>query len=135
MGRQIEERVSRIVNAGPDAVQNHIAAEGALDFFVWLGLIFLKVHLKDKEFRIHRDLREPDDKIGDIYNWEVLHHLHCIVRCFMNNAELEPGIFGSLYVFPAKREGWHDQFDYADVFPAQTMLLRLGDVALITTFD
>jgi len=70
MGREIEERISRVVNAEPEAVQKHIAAGNGLEFFVWLGLIFLKTHLKDRDFRIDRDLREPDDKIGDLYDWQ-----------------------------------------------------------------
>ena len=135
MGRQIEERMSRVVNAGREAVQNHIAAGNGLDFFLWLGLIFLKTHLKDREIRISPDFREPDDKIGDVYDWQVLHHLHCIVRCFLNGATLEKEVLGSLAAFVAKSENWQDAFDYGDLFHAQTMLLRLGDVALITTFD
>ena len=39
MGRQIEERISKVVNAGPEAVQKHIAEGNGLEFFVWLGLI------------------------------------------------------------------------------------------------
>ena len=135
MGRQIEERISVVVNAGPEAVQKHIAAGNGLEFFVWLGLIFLKTHLKDREFRINPDLREPDDKIGDIYDWQALHHLHSIVRCFVNGAKIDKEVFGSLAAFAAKSEGWRDPFDYGDIFSAQTMLLRLGDVALITTFN
>jgi hypothetical protein len=135
MGREIEERISRVVNAGPEAVQKHIADGNGLEFFVWLGLIFLKTHLKDRDFRIDRDLREPDDKIGDLYDWQALHHMHCLVRCFVNGAHLEKEVFGSLAAFAAKREGWLDDFDYGDVFPAQTLLLRLGDVVLVTTFN
>jgi hypothetical protein len=104
-------------------VQNHIAAGNGLEFFVWLGLIFLKIHLKDRDFRVVRDLREPDDKIGDVYDWQALHHMHCLVRCVINGAHLEKEVFGSLAA------------DYGDVFSAQTMLLRLGDVTLITTFN
>jgi hypothetical protein len=44
-------------------------------------------------------------------------------------------IFGSLAAFAAKSEGWHEAFDYGDLFQAQTMLLRLGEVVLITTFN
>ena len=135
MGRQIEERINRVVNAGPEAVRNHISGGNGLEFFVWLGLIFLKTHLKDREFRINLDLREPDDKIGDIYDWQALHHLHCIVRCFVNGATLEKDVFGLLAAFPAKSESARDEFDYGDTFPAQTMMLRLGDIALITTFN
>src|SRR5258706_1898413 len=59
----------------------------------------------------------------------------CIARCFVNGAALEKEGFGSLGVFAAKTQGWHEQFDYGDLVEAQTMLLRLGDVVLITTFD
>jgi hypothetical protein len=135
MGRQIEQRISAVVNAGPEAVQHHIAHGNALEFFVWLGLIFLKSHLKDRDFRIERDLRKPDHKIGDLYDWETLHHLHCIVRCFVNGSHLDKEVFGSLGAFAAKSQGSLDEFDYGDLFEAQTMLLRLGDVVLITTFN
>lgn len=135
MGRQIEERISKVVNAGPEAIRKHIADGNALEFFVWLGLIFLKTHLKDREFRIHLDLRKPDDRIGDLYNWDELHHLHCVTRCFMNGAIIEKEVFGSLGVFAAKTEGSSDEFDYGDLVAAQTVLLRLGDVALVATFN
>ena len=135
MGEQIEGRISPVVNAGPEAVQNHIAAGHGLEFFVWLGLIFLKTHLRDRDFRMSRDLRDPDDKIGDLYDWETLHHLHCIVRCFVNGARIEKEVFGSLGAFVAKSEGWRELFDYGDLLQGQTMLLRLNDVVLVTTFN
>ncbi len=135
MGLQIEQRISAVVNSGPQAIRDHIANGNSLEFFVWLGLIFLKTHLKDRDFRIERDRRQPDDKIGDLYDWETLHHIHCIVRCFVNGAHLDKDVFGSLGAFAAKSEASLDEFDYADLFAAQTMLLRLGEVVLITTFN
>ena len=135
MGRQIEQRISAVVNSGPEAIQHHIANGNSLEFFVWLGLIFLKTHLKDRDFRIERDLRKPDHKISDLYDWETLHHLHCIVRCFVNGAHLDKEVFGSLGAFAAKSEGSLDEFDYGDLIEAQTMLLRLGSVVLVTTFN
>jgi hypothetical protein len=135
MGREIEERISKVVNAGPAAVQRHIADGNGLEFFVWLGLIFLKTHLKDRDLRVDLDRRMPDEKIGDSYDWQALHHVHCVVRCFVNGAHLEKEVFGSLGAFAAKSEESGDEFDYGDLFGAQTMLLRLGDVALVTTFN
>ena len=87
MGRQIEERISKVVNAGPQAIHKDIADGDALEFFVWLGLIFLKTHLKDREFRIHRDLRKPDDRIGDLYKLGriasfALHYTLLHERCY-----------------------------------------------------
>jgi hypothetical protein len=135
MGWQIEERISKVVNAGPDAVQQQIADGKGLEFFVWLGLIFLKAHLKDRDHRLNLDRRMPDGKIGDFYDWETLHHMHCIVRCFVNGAHLEKEVFGSLCAFAAKSDHPDDDFDYGDVYSAQTMLLRIGHVAFVTTFN
>jgi hypothetical protein len=135
MGKQIEERVSRVVCAGPEAVQKHIAEGNGLEFFVWMGLIFLKTHLKDRDLRVNLDLREPDEKIADAYDWDTLHHIHCIVRCFFNGANIEKDVFGSIGAFAANSQGTEDQFDYGDLYIAQTMLLRMGDVALIVTFN
>ena len=64
----------------------------------------------------------PNDKIGDFYDWETLHHMHCIVRYFVNGAHLEKEVFGSLGAFAAKSDHPGDEFDYGDVYDAQTML-------------
>jgi hypothetical protein len=47
----------------------------------------------------------PDDRIGDLYDWQAHHHMHCIVRCFVNGAELEKEAVGSLGAFAAKSGG------------------------------
>jgi hypothetical protein len=135
MGRQIEERISKVVNGGPDAVQDHVKKGNGLEVFVWLGLIFLKTHLKDRDYRIHLDRRQADTKISDLYDWETLHHMHCLVRCFVNGAHLEKEVFGSMGVFAAKSQNGGDKFDYGDLFDAQTMMVRLDNVAIVTTFN
>ena len=48
MGRLIEEPVSQVVQAGTDAVIEYIKKDGGLKMFIWTGLIFLKIHLKDR---------------------------------------------------------------------------------------
>lgn len=64
-----------------------------------------------------------------------LHHMHCVVRCFVNGASLGKEVLGSLGAFPTKTEGWREEFDYGDVFDAKITLLRLRNVALVTTFN
>ena len=51
---------------------------------------------------MHRDFRLPDQRIGEIYDWEVLHHVHCLARSFATKAEIGPEVFGSLLLLPAK---------------------------------
>lgn len=135
MGETIEKPISEIISAGPDAVQHYVAKNGALKFIVWMGLIFLKAHLKDKYLRVHLDRRQPDDKIADSYDWVHLHHLHCLVRCFYNDATIEKEVAGSFLGLSAKSESSDEMFDFGDLYAAQTMMLRLGDVGLITVFN
>lgn len=135
MGDRVETRISKVLNGGPEAVQKHVMDGKSLELFVWMGLIFLKTHLKDRDLRVTPDLRQPDEKIADSYDWQTLHHVHSVVRCFVNGATVERGVFGSFAVFAAKTQGTPDQFDFADLYHAQTMLLRMGEVALVTTFN
>jgi hypothetical protein len=81
MGRDIETPISNALHRGPEPFAEFIQ-EAGLNVFVWMGLIFLKTHLKDRKYRVHLDQRMGDDKIADQYDWEDLHHLHSIVRCF-----------------------------------------------------
>jgi hypothetical protein len=135
MGREIETPISKIVRRGPDAVAAHILREGPLKFFVWLGLIFLKTHLKDRSHRHHLDKRKGKQIISDQYDWDQLHHIHAVVRCFYTGAAMEPAVLGSFMVFKTQKPLPALQFDFADLFQPQAMLLRLGEIGLVTVFN
>jgi hypothetical protein len=131
MGNLIEERISAAVNGG----LNQIGGEGALELFVWIGLIYLKLHLKDKANRKHLDMRVQSGMIADDYEWKLLHHLHTIVRCFFIPTMIEPSVFGSMLVLPCRQEGSNDEFDFGDLHIAQTMMLRLGSKVIFVVFN
>jgi hypothetical protein len=137
MGRVIEEPISQVVQAGPEAVVNHIQNDddGALKIFIWMGLIFLKVHLKDRTFRVDPDLRKESEQIGDRYEWDDLHHLHSLVRSFYTGCRVEPKAVGCCLAVPVRTQVSQDKFDFGDLSFAQTMLLRLDDTALLTVFN
>ncbi|MGH6989586.1 MAG: hypothetical protein ACREFD_00685 [Stellaceae bacterium] len=100
MGRQIETPVSELIGKGADAVNQHLESRGSLLFFVWLGLIFLKTHLKDRQLRFNRDQRKPDDPISALYTWETLHHIHTVARCFYTGCRISANVFGSFLALP-----------------------------------
>jgi hypothetical protein len=58
MGRVIEEPMRQIIDGGFDAVDAYCERHGSLKFYVWMGLIFLKIHLKDRQLRAHLDMRK-----------------------------------------------------------------------------
>ena len=112
MGKKIEEPIRNLIAQGFEAVTQHIEREGAWLFFVWLSLIFLKTHLKGKNLRYHRDRRQEDYKLFDTYNWEELHHIHCVARSFYTGCEIDPKIMGSFLTIPAKMGSNYQDFDY-----------------------
>ncbi|HLZ65510.1 MAG TPA: hypothetical protein VKQ29_04730 [Aliidongia sp.] len=135
MAREIETPISELIRRGSGAVYQYIEKHGTLKFYVWLGLIFLKTHLKDRDLRYHRDLRKEDGPISSLYTWENLHHLHALVRCFYTGSFLSPGAIGSFLLIAARTDGSSDEFDFADLYHAQTLLLRIGDIAFVAVFD
>ena len=135
MGDLIEKPVSEVVSGGQKAIYDHLEKEGSLIFLVWMGLMFLKLHLKDRDFRLHPDTRKEGGTISDLHFWNELHHIHCIVRCFYNNCHIEEEAVGSFLCMPVRRESSPDDFDFIDLSQPQTMMLRLGDIGLLAVFN
>lgn len=135
MGDHFEKPMSALFAGGYEPVSQALKNEGPWPLFCWMALIFLKTHLKDKYLSYHRDRRKGDMKIGELHSWEELHHLHCVVRSFYSRAQLDRDVLGSLAVLPAKVRPHFEGFDFIDLSAAQTMLLCIGDVAIIGVFN
>ena len=130
-----ENPMSTLFAGGFGAVSRNLKERGPWDLFRWMALIFLKVHLKNKYLNYHRDGRKGDIKIAEIHSWEELYHLHCVARSFYTKAKLGQEVIGSLCVLPAKVRPHFEGFDFIDLTAAQTMLLCIGDVAIIAVFN
>jgi len=100
-----------------------------------MRLIFLKMHLKDGALRFHLDERKGQEKIADLYDWERLHHIHTFARCFYTGCSISPEGAGVVAALPVRSATLPERFDFADNYQAQTMLVRLDDIALLTVFD
>lgn len=135
LGEKIEKPISEITRRGTEATIAFLKANGNLEFFVWMGLIYLKTHLKDRAHRLHLDARQGDGKIADAYDWTLLHQLHSIVRCFCVSCAIDTGALGSFLVLQIEQTPGFDRFDFGDLYAAQTMMLRLDDLGLITVFN
>ena len=82
-----------------------------------------------------RDSRKGEQRIGELHAWQDLHHIHCVARSFYTQCELRAEVCGSLLVLPAKNIPGVESFDYGDLSFAQTMLLRIDDIAVIAVLD
>lgn len=127
--------MSEIISGGYKAVADHLRKEGPALLFRWMALVYLKTHLRDTTLRWHLDPRKGNYVIGDIYDWDTLHHIHCIVRTAINGVQLGHGAMGSLALFPVHGlPGEHD-YDYGDMYAARTFFLRSGDLALLAVLN
>ena len=135
LGKNLEEKIQKITSGGIDSLHDYISENGSLDIFIWLSLIFLKTHLKDKYLTKHLDIRNGTEKISSEYQWGLLHHIHCMVRSIKTGATIAKECHGSLLILPAKEAGHYNQFDYSDNYVANTILLRFNNIAFIAVLD
>lgn len=136
LSRQFEIPISAAVKKGFNGVADYLQHHG-LNLFAWMGLIFLKTHLKDAKLRADRDRRLGAGSISAKYEyqWESIQHLHSIVRSFHTGAHVRPEALGSVLLLPAKRVATPDRFDFGDLYLSQSMLLCLDDTLLIAVFN
>jgi len=80
-------------------------------------------------------MRESDEKIGDAYEWGLLHHLHTLIRHFYTGCKVTPEAIGSMVVVDLHGGGLPLTFDYADNFPAQSQMITFGDFGIASVFD
>jgi hypothetical protein len=135
LGLAVEEDIRTAVDGGLESVNNYILKNGPWKIFLWLSLIFFKTHLKDSYLRDHLDRRKGDDKISNDYDWGLLHHIHCMIRAMQNGVSITKECLGTLLVLPAKQAEHIDSYDYRDVYAANTILLRIDDIAFLAILD
>ena len=137
LGAEIEEPVSRILRGGFQSVRAHLEEHGKALLYTWLSFIYLKTHLKDRQLRQHRDERLPKEMISRAheYEWERFHHTYCVARAPFFGVKVAREATGSFTVFEVKELKGFPRYDYRDFTMAQTLLLRVRDVAFLAVFD
>jgi hypothetical protein len=137
MGELLEKPLSQVLGQGLTVTNDFAANGGILKLIVWLGLIFFKTHLNDKNMRHHLDARKGTQSIAEEanYDWSELHHLHTIVRCFYSGSEVTQEAVGSFLTLPVRPEAMEGDFDFLDFKVPQTIYLRMGETALFAVFN
>lgn len=135
LGQTVEAPISQVIKGGYATLVEFIQKESAWPLFAWMNLLFLKTHLKDRTLRHSLDARQGTEKIADFYDWSPMHHIHCIVRAYYTGAKLDPRLMGSVFILPAKSQPRFERFDYADFSHHKTMMIRLGEVAIVCVLN
>lgn len=100
--------------------------------FLWLALVFLKMHLKDGDLRWHRDLRLPEGNISQLYAWHEFFDIHAMLRAPYTGASLDPTAGGSFFVFDMVGDG--EPYDYGDNYVAKTAFMSLEHFGMVASF-
>lgn len=139
MGSIFEKPISNLMSSGYNAVVKQLkTGDGIWLFFNWLSLIFLKTHLKDKQLQFNRRDSERAIKIADLYEWQDLHHIHCVARSFYTGININKELLGSFLVLPASIKDAkfaEALFDYGDLYAARMVYIRMDDIALISVLN
>lgn len=135
LGSNLEEDIRTAVDGGLESVKSYIRKNGLWKIFLWLSLIFFKTHLKDSYLRKHLDKRKGEEPISSDYDWGLLHHIHCMVRATQNGVSISNECLGTTFVLPAKTAAHLDNYDYRDTYAANTILLRINDIAFFSVLD
>jgi hypothetical protein len=131
LGEKLENKVSDAFSKDYKYLQN-ILLEKYQVVFIWMALIFLKTHLKDK---VLKEDFKTNTKISDYYDWETLHHIHCLVRAICFDIAIDLKALGTIIVLPAKKSRFYDVFDYTDIYYCKTMLIKFEDVAILAVLN
>lgn len=135
LGKCVEKPISEILKGGYDTVATYMKQETPWLLFRWLALIYLKTHLKDCMLRYTLDSRKSTLPISAFYDWEAMHHIHCIVRTLLTGIKIDTAAIGSIFFFPAKEAAHIEGFDYGDLFSARSLFLSFNDTAIICVLN
>lgn len=100
--------------------------------FVWLCLLITKTHLKDNFFN---SFPRNSVKIGEMYDWEILHHIHCVARSAYTGCRLTSPVIGTMLLLPCYENDQLDSFDYMDKFIAGVVCVRLGSYFILAVLN
>ena len=137
LGEKVENPISKLLKNNYASLISKLKTSSSYyqDIFKWICLIFLKTHLKDRQYNQTLDFRKNDGKISDIYNWNFFHHVHCMSRVHHTNALVDTNVYGSLLILPVITYSEIESFDYIDNHSANTAMIQIGDFCIIAVLN
>jgi hypothetical protein len=137
LNTKLEQPMQELMLNGFKAFHDRIGQNSDTYFtvFLWLCLTVFKSHYRDRLLRLNRDLRAEDTKIGSLYTWEELHHMHTLARAVYSGTSIESSVLGSMALFEVKKTEMEESFDFSCQYPAQVALIRIEDIAVVAVLN
>lgn len=127
LGERVEDVISRLFEDDAHSMVRSLSGAATL-LYQWLCLLFIKLHLKDREIRIDPDVRSESSRLGEIYDWDGLHHIHSVARAPHSGAEIDNIVLGTIFLAEMKLDG--EPFDFGTFSDYSTIMVRIGRVGI-----
>jgi len=135
LGRKLEQPVRRLMEGGHSKLLRHLDGDTQRLLFAWLSWIFLKFLIKDGAIPINPDHRVEAVMQDKNTDWATLHHIHCLARSPYTGAHIAPEVLGSIVILAIDDDRYREDFDFVTVHETQTIMIRLGDLAIIANLS
>ena len=139
LNREYEVPISNIIKGGFEQIQQAIStSKGRKLFFCWMALIFIKKHLKDREYPLERNPNKSDGRTiaEEHHDFVELHHIYCLARQAFSKAHINPNVYGTLFVLEAELyEEKSENYSSDSNTNGSTMMLRINDACIFVVFN
>ncbi|MBB3315734.1 hypothetical protein FHT77_001599 [Rhizobium sp. BK181] len=135
LGKKLEQPVRQLTQGGYAKLQRRLDENGQRLLFTWLSWVFLKFLIKDGAIPINPDQRVQAVMQDKDTDWTTLHHIHCLARSPYTGAHLSPEVLGSVVILAIDDDRYREDFDLITVHETQTIMVRLGDLAIIANLS
>ena len=133
LGEKVEIPISQIFTNSLAETCLNLRSSDPMLLYQWLCLLFLKCHLKDRDFRADLDHRNESFRLSDFYDWDGLHHIHAAARAAYSGATINYSVLGTTFIFPMKTEGI--EFDFGTISAYSTIFIRIGPVGIASVLN
>ena len=133
LGSTIEKRVSKLFTDDAESSVDNLKNADPSFLYCWLCLVFIKILLKDREFRADLDRRIPSSMIGDMYDWDGLQHIHSVARIPHSEATVDSAVIGTTYIF--EMYGGQEKFDFCTISDYSTLMIRIGSLGIAAVLN
>jgi hypothetical protein len=137
LGKTLEKPISDLLNGSYRDLVKQIDEDRSIvtQLFIWMSLIYSKTHLKNTTLLQQRAKGADAGFIGDVLDWNHMHHVHCIARSAYSGAAIDERVFGSMLILPASTKEENDNFDYMDSVPAQCAMIQVGEICIFAVLN
>jgi len=132
LGERVEDPISRVFEGDTHSTIRNLKRAPTL-LYQWLCLLFIKIHLKDREIRVDPDARNELGQIGEIYDWDGLHHIHSVARAAHSGATIDHVVLGTTFLTEMRPDG--EPFDFGSLSEYSTILVRIGPLGIASVLN